>query len=162
MSSPAARITPTGPTYIRVAEPCVCVSTSIALLARVWLRVSAQQPHRPPIAHFRNIAWGATTAPLPLLSIRARKRKWISLALSGWSEPEAGKVSAVWVLSVGAERRAEKGHAVAFEDGCDLGAVGVSGAGGGSEFLEERVPTAGREHDDQLGRLVGQVEECVG
>ena len=66
-------------------EPCVHVSTSIALLVRVWLRVSAQQPHRPPIAHFRNIAWGGDTAPLPLLSIRARKRKWISLAPSGWS-----------------------------------------------------------------------------
>lgn len=74
----------------------------------------------------------------------------------------APRIAGVQGLSVGAERQAEKGHAVAFELGCDRGAVGVSGAGGGSEFLEERTPDAGREHDDQLGRLVGQVEECVG
>src|SRR5581483_2821485 len=58
--------------------------------------------------------------------------------------------------SVGAERRAEWCHSVAFEYGCDLVTVEGRGPGRWPELLEELVPAAWREHDDELGRLFGQ------
>jgi hypothetical protein len=50
---------------------------------------------------------------------------------------------------------------VAFEYGCDLVTVEGGGSGRWPELLEELVPAAWREHDDELGRLIGQVQERV-
>ena len=50
---------------------------------------------------------------------------------------------------------------MAFEDGLDLVTVERRGSGRWPELLEELVPAARREHDDELGRLIGQVQERV-
>lgn len=50
---------------------------------------------------------------------------------------------------------------MSLEDRRDLFAIAIRDPGCGSEFLEEPVPSAGDEHDDQLGRLIGQVQERV-
>jgi len=123
----------------------------LTLLAPSAEKLKSDKPH---LDRFSFIANGTTKPPLPLSPSADAKRK----PLTGVGRERVGRA---WVPSVG-EWGAEKGHSVALEDGGDRGAVGVCGAGGGSEFLEERVPTAGREHDDQLGRLVGQVQERVG
>jgi hypothetical protein len=48
---------------------------------------------------------------------------------------------------------------VAFEDGRDLVAVERRGPSRRPELLKELVPAAWREHDDELGRLIGQIQE---
>ena len=50
---------------------------------------------------------------------------------------------------------------MAFEYGCDVVTVEGRGSGRRPELLEELVPAAWREHDDELGRLIGEVQECV-
>jgi hypothetical protein len=48
---------------------------------------------------------------------------------------------------------------VLFEDGCDDGSVGGAVVGCGSEFFVEVVAAAGCVDDDDLARLIGQVQE---
>src|SRR5690242_7796108 len=63
--------------------------------------------------------------------------------------------------SVGGEWRAQQRHVVLLEDRCDRGAVGRPAPGEGAQLLVELVAAAGGVDNDDLARVVGQVEESV-
>src|SRR5689334_20226660 len=61
-------------------------------------------------------------------------------------------------MLIGAERPAEQGHAVFLKDAGDGGAVGSAAAGRAKLFVE-MVPAAGGIDHDDLGALIGEVQE---
>ncbi len=60
-----------------------------------------------------------------------------------------------------AEWRPEQTHVVSLEAGGDLGGIGGAGARQRAEFLVEPMSATRRVHDDDLSRLVGEVDERV-